>query len=148
MKVLSAACAIWSGATAACGMAGSYAQLVAARMMVGVGEAGGVPPSYAIISDSFPRDRRTTAMAIFNLGPPIGSALGVAFGASLAAAFNWRVPFYVIGAIGVVTALVVYLTVREPKRGEADELPVAVTSEVAPEGSSLPSRNSSAIRYL
>ncbi|WP_417596019.1 spinster family MFS transporter [Parasphingorhabdus sp.] len=134
VKVLSAACAIWSGATAACGMAGSYAQLVAARMMVGVGEAGGVPPSYAIISDSFPRDRRTTAMAIFNLGPPIGSALGVAFGASLAAAFNWRVPFYVIGAIGVVTALVVYLTVREPKRGEADEVPVAVTSEVAPEG--------------
>jgi len=134
VKVLSAACAIWSGATAACGMAGSYAQLVAARMMVGVGEAGGVPPSYAIISDSFPRDRRTTAMAIFNLGPPIGSALGVAFGASLAAAFNWRVPFYVIGAIGVVTALVVYLTVREPKRGEADELPVAVTPEVASEG--------------
>lgn len=134
VKVLSAACAIWSGATAACGMAGSYGQLVAARMMVGVGEAGGVPPSYAIISDSFPRERRTTAMAIFNLGPPIGSALGVGFGASLAAAFNWRVPFYVIGGIGVVTALVVYLTIREPKRGEADNLPVAVTPEVASEG--------------
>ncbi len=134
VKVLSAACAIWSAATAACGLAGSYGQLVAARMMVGVGEAGGVPPSYAIISDSFPRERRTTAMAIFNLGPPIGSALGVAFGASLAAAFNWRVPFYVIGAIGVVTAVVVYLTVREPKRGEADALPVAVVSEVAREG--------------
>jgi MFS family permease len=98
-------------------MAGSYGQLVVARMMVGVGEAGGVPPSYAIISDSFPRERRTTAMAIFNLGPPIGSALGVAFGASLAAAFDWRIPFYVIGAIGVVTALAVYLIVREPKRG-------------------------------
>ena len=134
VKVLSAACAIWSGATAACGMAGSYGQLVVARMMVGVGEAGGVPPSYAIISDSFPRERRTTAMAIFNLGPPIGSALGVGFGASLAAAFNWRVPFYVIGAIGVVTALVVYLTIREPKRGEADDLPVSVMPEVAPEG--------------
>jgi predicted MFS family arabinose efflux permease len=120
VRVLSVACAIWSAATAACGLAGSYGQLVAARMMVGVGEAGGVPPSYAIIADSFPRERRTTAMAIFNLGPPIGSALGVAFGASLAAAFDWRTPFYVIGAVGVVTALAVYLIVREPARGEKD----------------------------
>jgi predicted MFS family arabinose efflux permease len=134
VKVLAAACAIWSSATAACGMAGSYGQLVVARMMVGVGEAGGVPPSYAIISDTFPRERRTTAMAIFNLGPPIGSALGVAFGASLAAAFNWRVPFYAIGAIGVVTALAVYWIVREPKRGETDVLPVAVAPEASPEG--------------
>lgn len=120
VKVLSIACAVWSGATAACGMAGSYGQLVVARMMVGVGEAGGVPPSYAIISDSFPRARRTTAMAIFNLGPPIGSALGVAFGASLASAFSWRIPFYVIGAIGVVAAVGVYWIVREPARGEMD----------------------------
>jgi predicted MFS family arabinose efflux permease len=73
-------------------------------------------------------------MAIFNLGPPIGSALGVAFGASLAAAFNWRVPFYAIGAIGVVTALAVYWIVREPKRGETDVLPVAVAPEASPEG--------------
>ncbi|MBC2779146.1 spinster family MFS transporter [Parasphingopyxis marina] len=134
VKVLSAACAIWSAATVACGMAGTYGQLVVARMMVGVGEAGGVPPSYAIISDTFPRERRTTAMAVFNLGPPIGSALGVAFGASLAAAFNWRVPFFVIGVIGVVTAVAVYFIVREPKRGETEVLPVAVTPEAGPEG--------------
>lgn len=126
VKVLSAACAIWSAATAACGMAANYGQLVAARMMVGVGEAGGVPPSYAIISDTFPRERRTTAMAIFNLGPPLGSALGVAFGASLAAAFDWRIPFYVVGAVGVVTAGVVFAIVREPRRGEADGLPESV----------------------
>lgn len=120
VRVLSVACAIWSAATAACGLAGSYGQLVLARMMVGVGEAGGVPPSYAIISDSFPRERRTTAMAIFNLGPPIGSALGVAFGASLASAFDWRTPFYVIGAIGVIAAFAVYFLVREPARGQKD----------------------------
>ena len=134
VKVLSAACAIWSAATAACGMAGSYGQLVVARMMVGVGEAGGVPPSYAIISDTFPRERRTTAMAIFNLGPPIGSALGVAFGASLAAAFDWRMPFYVIGGIGVVTALVVYWVVREPTRGATDVLPVTTAPQAGAEG--------------
>jgi predicted MFS family arabinose efflux permease len=119
-RVLAIACALWSGATAACGMAGSYGQLVIARMMVGVGEAGGVPPSYAIISDMFPRERRTTAMAIFNLGPPLGSALGIAFGAWLAAAFDWRIPFYAIGAVGVITALAVWLIVREPSRGQAD----------------------------
>jgi len=121
--VLSISCALWSAATAACGMAGSYAQLVTARMAVGVGEAGGVPPSYAIIADSFPRERRTTAMAIFNLGPPIGSALGIAFGASLAAAFNWRIPFYAIGGIGVLAALAVWLLVGEPGRGATDGAP-------------------------
>jgi len=125
VNVLAAACALWSAATAACGMAGNYGQLVVARMAVGVGEAGGVPPSYAIISDYFPRERRGTAMAIFNLGPPLGSALGVAFGASLAAAFNWRVPFYVIGGIGVITAVAVYLLIVEPRRGSRDAPGVA-----------------------
>ncbi len=134
VRVLSAACALWSGATAACGMVGSYGQLVVARMMVGVGEAGGVPPSYAIISDSFPREKRTTAMAIFNLGPPLGSALGVAFGASLASAFSWRIPFYVIGAIGVVTALAVYWIVREPARGQSDGATKAMRVAASPAG--------------
>ncbi len=134
MKVLSIACALWSGATAACGMAGSYGQLVIARMAVGVGEAGGVPPSYAIISDYFPRERRGSAMAIFNLGPPLGSALGVAFGASLAAAFDWRLPFYVIGAVGVVTAIVVYIVVPEPRRGGYDAAIGAPTESAAPAG--------------
>jgi len=120
VRVLSIACALWSGATAACGMAGNYAQLVIARVTVGFGEAGGVPPSYAIISDYFPRERRGRAMAVFNLGPPLGSALGVAFGASLAAAFNWRLPFYVIGAVGVLTAVAVHIVVAEPRRGGQD----------------------------
>jgi predicted MFS family arabinose efflux permease len=125
VKVLAIACGIWSAATAACGLANSYGQLVLARMTVGVGEAGGVPPSYAIISDYFPPDRRGTALAVFNLGPPIGSALGVAFGASLAAAFDWRIPFYVIGAIGLVAAVMVYLLVAEPARGRYDAQPEA-----------------------
>jgi predicted MFS family arabinose efflux permease len=134
MKVLSIACALWSAATAACGMAGSYAQLVIARMAVGIGEAGGVPPSYAVISDYFPRERRGAAMAIFNLGPPLGSALGVACGASLAAAFDWRIPFYVIGAVGVVTALAVYILVPEPRRGGHDASIDAPTESAAPAG--------------
>src|SRR6187402_2843058 len=100
VKVLSLACALWSAATAACGMASNYPQLVLARMTVGIGEAGGVPPSYAIISDYFPPGRRGTALSLFNLGPPIGLALGVAFGASIAAAYSWRSAFICLGAVG------------------------------------------------
>jgi MFS family permease len=122
VRVLAIACALWSAATVACGMAASYPQLVAARMAVGVGEAGGVPPSYAIISDYFPPGRRGTALGLFNLGPPIGQALGVAFGASIAAAYSWRLAFMVLGAVGVVTALSVLLFVREPKRGGLDRV--------------------------
>lgn len=128
VKVLSAACAIWSAATLACGLARNYPQLVIARMTVGIGEAGGVPPSYAIITDYFPPGRRGTALSIFNLGPPIGMALGVAFGASIAAAFSWRLAFIVLGIVGIVTAAVVFLFVKEPKRGGLD--PVETADEI------------------
>lgn len=118
--VLTAACAIWSGATMVCGFAANFAQLAAARMTVGFGEAGGVPPSYAIISDYFPSGRRGTALSIYNLGPPIGAALGIAFGASIAAAYSWREAFIVLGAVGVVTAVLIRMIVREPARGGLD----------------------------
>lgn len=137
VKVLSIACGLWSAATAACGMAANYGQLVVARMAVGVGEAGGVPPSYAIISDTYPREQRGTAMGIFNLGPPLGSALGVAFGASLAAAYDWRIPFYVVGAIGVLTAIIVYLIVPEPERGRFDPAPVVTAAPAQSFGSAI-----------
>lgn len=120
VRILSLACALWSAATMACGLAASYAQLVAARMTVGIGEAGGVPPSYAIICDYFPPGRRGTALGIYNLGPPIGAALGVAFGASIAAAYSWRDAFIVLGSAGLVAALLVVLVVREPPRGGLD----------------------------
>jgi len=118
--IVALACAIWSAATMACGMARTYPQLVVARMLVGFGEAGGVPPSYAIITDSFPPGRRGTAFGIYNLGPPIGAAIGIAFGASIAAAFDWRWAFIAIGAVGIVTAFLVKLLIREPARGGLD----------------------------
>jgi len=121
VAVLSIACAIWSAATAFCGMAATYPQLVVGRMLVGFGEAGGVPPSYTIITDYFPPGRRGIAFGTYNLGPPIGAALGIAFGASIAAAFNWRVAFLAIGAIGIVAAVAIRVIVREPERGAFDE---------------------------
>jgi predicted MFS family arabinose efflux permease len=128
VRVLSLACALWSAATVACGFSSTYPQLVAARMAVGVGEAGGVPPSYAIISDYFGPGTRGAALGLFNLGPPLGQALGVAFGASIAAAYSWRSAFVVLGAVGVVTALAVYLFVHEPERGRLDFKPTSVQS--------------------
>jgi predicted MFS family arabinose efflux permease len=120
VRVLTVACALWSAATAACGMAQSYSQLTVARLSVGIGEAGGVPPSYSIISDYFPASRRGTALGLFNLGPPIGQALGVAFGAKIAAAYSWRPAFIILGVAGVLAAVVVWAVVREPKRGGTD----------------------------
>lgn len=131
VKVLSIACGIWSAATIACGLAKTYPQLVIARMTVGVGEAGGVPPSYAIISDYFPPGKRGTALGLFNLGPPLGAALGVAFGASIAAAYSWRLAFIVLGAIGVIAAIALYVFVKEPKRGGLDPQPVDVAVGVS-----------------
>ena len=133
VRVVSLACALWSAATAACGLAGSYGQLAAARMTVGVGEAGGVPPSYAIISDYFRPGTRGTALGIYNLGPPIGNALGVAFGASIAAAYSWRDAFIVLGIVGVATAVLVFLTVREPVRGGLDRDTAPVEADVSPD---------------
>lgn len=118
--VLTLACAVWSAATMACGMVTSYVHLAIARMTVGFGEAGGVPPSYAIISDYFPPERRGTALGIYNLGPPLGAALGIAFGASIAAAFDWRYAFIVLGGVGFLTAVALILVVREPPRGGLD----------------------------
>src|SRR3546814_9659771 len=105
-------------------------------MSVGIGEAGGVPPSYSIISDYFPASRRGTALGLFNLGPPIGQALGVAFGAMIAAAYDWRLAFLLLGGAGLVAAAAVWGLVREPKRGATDA-PVrpAVTADPAGERS-------------
>jgi MFS family permease len=118
--VVSVACGIWSAATIACGLSRNFGQLAVSRMTVGFGEAGGVPPSYAIITDYFPPGRRGMALGIFNLGPPVGAALGIAFGASIAAAFSWRDAFVAIGVIGLVVALVTPFVVKEPRRGGLD----------------------------
>lgn len=131
VRVLSLACALWSAATVACGFSANYPQLVLARMSVGVGEAGGVPPSYSIVADYFPPGKRGTALSLFNLGPPIGQALGVAFGASITAAYSWRSAFISLGAVGIVTAAIVLLFVREPARGGLDA--ASATRTVVPQ---------------
>jgi predicted MFS family arabinose efflux permease len=119
-RILALACAVWSAATMACGAAGSYLQFAVGYMTVGFGEAGGVPPSYSIIMDYFPPGRRGRALGLYNVGPPLGSAMGIAFGAAIAARFSWRYAFVFLGSLGLLAALGVLLLVPEPPRGSLD----------------------------
>jgi len=125
-KVLAIACAVWSAATMWCGGAGSYLQFAIAYMTVGFGEAGGVPPSYSIISDYFPPGRRGRALGLYNVGPPMGAALGIAFGASIAAAYSWRYAFVWLGAVGLIAVIGILILVPEPARGGLDRISGAV----------------------
>src|ERR1700683_3237562 len=111
---------LFSVFTAASGLSRNFTQLALARMGVGVGEAGGAPPSYSVISNYFPPGRRGVALALFSAGVPFGQAIGVAFGAKVAASYDWRVAFFSIGVIGVIAAALAGLTIREPQRGRAD----------------------------
>jgi MFS family permease len=110
---------VWSGFTALCGWAGNFAQLFGARLGVGVGEAGGVAPSYAVIADTFPPESRARALAVYSLGIPLGSAAGVLLGGYIATTVDWRAAFIVVGLAGVAIAPLFRLLVREPVRDRA-----------------------------
>lgn len=114
--VIAGALALWSGFTALCGLAHGYGQLFLFRLGVGIGEAGGVAPSYALIADYFTPERRSRALAIFSLGIPIGLALGTLIGAYIAHALNWRAAFIAMGIAGVVLAPILRLVVRDVPR--------------------------------
>ena len=118
--IMSGACAIWSLFTAACGATTNFIQIGLCRMGVGVGEAGGSPPSYSLISDYFPPSERGTGLAIYSLGVPLGSMIGAFAGGRIAEAYGWRMAFYAVGLPGVLVALAMFLVVREPRRGGLD----------------------------
>lgn len=113
-RVVAAALAFWSGFTALCGTASSFWQLFLFRMGVGIGEAGGVAPSYALLADYFEPERRARALAIFSLGVPIGLALGTLIGAYIAHAISWRAAFFTMGVAGIILAPVLLIFVRDP----------------------------------
>ncbi len=108
---------LWSGMTALCGTAASFTSLLFYRVGVGVGEAGGSPPSHSIISDLFPPERRGTALGIFSLGVPIGILIGLMAGGWLDETLGWRMAFFVVGLPGLILSLIVTFTLREPTRG-------------------------------
>jgi MFS family permease len=114
--VITASLALWSGFTALSGMATGFTQLFLCRLGVGFGEAGGVAPSYALIGDTFPSRQRARALAVYSLGIPLGSGLGVLFGGYIAATIDWRTAFLAVGLAGLVFAPLFGLTVRDPAR--------------------------------
>ncbi len=133
-NIMALALLIWSAMTVASGLSRNFAQLMAARIGVGVGEAGCTPPAHSIISDSFPIERRATAIAIYSLGVPIGLFFGLSLGGVLAEQLGWRTAFFVAGAPGVALALLTRLTLREPERGAFDQ---GASTAIEPLGATL-----------
>jgi MFS family permease len=126
--IITIALMIWSAMTALCGLAQNFVQLFLARLGVGVGEAGGVAPSYSLISDYFPSNQRSRALGIYAFAIPIGSALGMLIGGVLTNLIGWRLTFIVVGILGLAIAPLFKLTVKEPKRGRYDSTTSDVTA--------------------
>src|ERR1700731_2069197 len=116
-NILAASLIIWSGFTALCGVSRNYLEFLLGRIGVGVGEAGGTPPSTAIVSDCFPPDRRPMAMTVLALGAPIGAWIALDVAGEVARIYDWRHAFLALGIPGLVVGLIVYLTIPEAARG-------------------------------
>lgn len=127
-NILAIALALWSAMTALCGLAQNYWQLLLARFGVGIGEAGGTPPATSILADKFPPEKRPMALTIFALGACLGAWLGSSIAGDVAERGGWRAAFLVLGIPGLIVALVVRFTVREPQRGQLD----ATTGKLPP----------------
>ena len=119
-NIIAIAIAVWSVMTALCGAAQNFLQLFLARFGVGVGEAGGSPPSHSIVSDIFPAEQRATALSIYSLGVYGGILVGTVGGAYLVQYFDWRTAFVVVAIPGILLSLLVRFVVKEPPRGFAE----------------------------
>ena len=141
INIISTAVAVWSIMTALCGSATSFVQLFLARVGVGIGEAGGGPPSHSTIADYFGPSERSFAISIYSLGATIGALMGLIMGGYVAEHYGWRMAFFVAGVPGLALAILVKLTVREPKRGAMDD-PSAKPKEAPPRDSMIQSARS------
>jgi MFS family permease len=121
VNILSIALATWSGFTALTGLATNFAQIAIARMGVGIGEAGGSPPSHSIISDMYSKEERAGALGVYSMGIPLGIMAAYFITAALMGSspeeVDWRRIFIFLGLTGIALAIVLRLVVREPVRG-------------------------------
>ena len=116
-NIVSLAIAVWSGMTALSGFTQNFWQLLMARIGVGVGEAGGSPPSHSMISDYYPVEQRGSALSFYSTGVYLGILFGFLIGGWINSEFGWRTAFFVVGVPGFLVALLVRFTIREPVRG-------------------------------
>ncbi len=120
VKIISVCLAIWSLMTALSGLAGNFWHLLIARIGVGIGEAGGSPPSHSLLADYFAPGKRASALGIYALGIPVGILFGNLAGGWISEYFGWRNAFFVVGIPGIILALVLRFTVKEPPRGHSE----------------------------
>ena len=133
VRIVSISLAVWSAFTVLTGMAQTFTQMLFARIGVGIGEAGGSPPSHSIISDLYAKEERASALGIYSLGIPFGVMLAYfATGTLLGMdGVSWRWVLIVLGVPGVLLALILMLIVPEPKRG-AKEVAPEVDPDIQP----------------
>jgi len=131
VNVLALSIALWSAATATCGLAINYLSLFTSRIFTAVGEAGGSPPSHSLISDYFSRSKRATALAVYAMAVPVGTSIGNAFAGWFNVWYGWRMTFALVGIPGVLFGALIWLTVKEPPRGYSDG-PTAKPRAAAP----------------
>jgi MFS family permease len=123
VRFIAACIAVWSVMTMLGGRAGNLIELAATRVGVSIAEAGGSPSSVSLIADHFPARRRGTAMAIWTSATTVGLFVGFAIGGVVNQELGWRTTFFAAGMPGLVLALLLVFTTREPVRGAADMTP-------------------------
>ncbi|HEY0445919.1 MAG TPA: MFS transporter [Allosphingosinicella sp.] len=136
-RLMAMGLALWSSMTALSGFANSFGMLAVARIGVGIGEASASPAAYSMISDSFPKEKRATALSIYSSGLYIGGALSLPIGGFVLSRWNraypsaaeaplglvgWQAAFLAVGIPGLLLALWV-MSLKEPQRGASDGLP-------------------------
>ena len=121
VTIMTIAATVWSAFTALSGLAANALQLTLARVGVGIGEAGGSPPAHSLISDYFPKHKRASALAIYSLGIPLGQMFAFLAGGWVLQQYGWRNAFFIVGLPGVLLAILMKLTVKEPQRGAQDK---------------------------
>lgn len=125
VRVVGLAILTWSFFTAATAMAGSFVQMLLFRLGVGVGEAGGAPPSQSLIADRFPPNRRSGALAVFALGAPVGAAIGLIGGGLLEGVIGWRWTMVCAGVPGLIIGALVLLTLRDTRAASGGRVTAA-----------------------
>jgi len=126
--IIAGAMALWSAFTVLSGRATSFAMMAVARVGVGFGEAGCNPCAHSMIADITPPEKRASALAFYSLGVPIGSMLGLILGGVIADLYGWRFAFFVAGAPGLLLALIIALTIKEPRSHIAAQLEARAVS--------------------
>lgn len=114
-RIIAIALVTWSLMTMLCGFATNFLQLFLCRVGVGIGEAGGTPPAHALLSEIFPPERRATAISIYSLGVPLGILFGAVAGGAIGEALGWRAAFMLVGAPGLILAVIVLVVIKDPR---------------------------------